>query len=118
MFYSVQGDLVAAIAPETHAKDEYCCSSSVRYNIANICIFAIFLTSGIFLQLILTAETGYLILRLATDQHLPWPPKNSIESLSRRTLDQERLLHDQFSFLHFPYTTYGFCRRVGALSYW
>ena len=30
MFYSVEVDLVAAIAPETHAKDEYRCSSSIR----------------------------------------------------------------------------------------
>ena len=66
MFYSVEVDVVAAFAPEAHSKDEYRCSSSIRS-----IFFAIFFTSEIFLQLILTAGTEYLILRLVADQCLP-----------------------------------------------
>ena len=66
----------------------------------------------------MTAATEYLILRLATDQCLPKPSKNSVESLLRRSLDQERLLRDQFSFLPFSYIFIAFAIRVVALSYW
>ena len=39
------------------------------------------------------------------------PSKQSVESLSRRSLDQERLLREQFSFLPFSYIIYCFCNK-------
>ena len=64
MFNGVQVNLVVAIAHDTHAKDEYCYSSSVRSSF----FFFNFFTSGLHLQLTLMAATEYLILRLATDR--------------------------------------------------
>ena len=63
--YYTQVDLVAATAPETHDGDEYGCLSIL------LNIFAIFFTSEIFLQPILTTAAEYLTLRLATEQ-LNW----------------------------------------------
>ena len=55
------------------------------------------------MQLILTAATEYLILCLATDQHLILAFQNSVKSLSRRSLDHERRPRDKCHsclFLH------------------
>ena len=58
-----------------------------------------------------TTSIVYVYCTLAKDQCLPKPSKYSVESLSRWSIDQERVRHDQFSFLPFFCITYCFCNK-------